>query len=586
MTLTAHGYQDDNLNLLIRYLKPQWPKALLLSLLLFISIGLQLAAPIVLGNFVDGVMAARGIQALSRMALLFLGIALIQQVFVVSATYLSEDIGWVTTNQLRQDLAYHCLRLDMPFFHQHTPGELIERIDGDVDKLANFFSRFTIQILGNALLMAGILVVLSFQNFWIGVSLAVFVVLTLLVLHAIRNLAVPSWELARQASASLLGFLEERVSGAEDIRALGAKEYILYSLHPFFHQLLRRSQKANVMSAATVGVTLVAFTLGNVLGLFLGAYFFFRGMVTVGTIYMIYYFTELIRTPLRDISNEIQDLQQAGGSIRRIQELLRMRSSIQEGVQHPLPPGPLSISFQDVTFAYQGETNVLERISFEIGAGKVLGLLGRTGSGKSTIARLLLKMYDPYSGAIWFNGMDLRSTSLAETRRAVGLVTQDVQILQGISVRDNLTFFDRSISDDQIVEVFEHLGLDQWYQSLPHGLDTVMESGEKGISAGQAQVLAFARVFLKDPGIVILDEASSRLDPFTERLIMEATERLLEDRTAVIIAHRLETVDRVDQILILENGKILEQGANRDLRQDPASHFSRLLQTGLGDILS
>jgi ABC-type multidrug transport system fused ATPase/permease subunit len=474
----------------------------------------------------------------------------------------------------------------MSFFHQHTPGELIERIDGDVDKLANFFSRFTIQILGTALLMVGILGVLSFQNVWIGVSLAIFVGLTLLVLHRIRDLAVPSWELARQASASLLGFLEERVSGAEDIRSLGAKDYVLYSLHSYFQQLIKKSQKANVMGAGIIGVTLVSFTLGNVLGLSLGAYFFFRGMVTVGVIYTIYFFTELIRTPLRDISDQIQDLQQASGSIRRIQELLRVHSSLQEGSKDPLPNGPLSISLQDVSFSYQPENTVLEHISFELRAGKVLGLLGRTGSGKSTLARLLLRMYDPSSGAIRFNGVDLRSTVLAETRRAVGLVTQDVQILQGISVRDNLTFFDRSISDARILEVFEQLGLSKWHQSLAYGLDTVMESGEKGISAGQAQVLAFARVFLKDPGIVVLDEASSRLDPFSERLVMKATERLLEGRTAVIIAHRLETVERVDEILILENGKILEQGSNRELRQNPASHFSHLLKAGLGDILS
>ena len=578
--------QDDHFSLLIRYLKPQWRRATLLSLFLLISIVLQLATPMILGNFVDGVLAAKGMQALSKMALLFLGIALIQQVFVVLATYLSENIGWLTTNQLRHDLTYHCLRLDMPFFHQHTPGELIERIDGDVDKLANFFSRFTIQILGNALLMVGILAVLTFQNVWIGVSLAIFVGLTLLVLHRIRDLAVPSWELARQASASLLGFLEERVSGAEDIRSLGAKDYILHSLHSYFQQLLKRSQKANVMGAGIIGVTLVAFTLGNVLGLSLGAYFFFRGMVTVGVIYTIYFFTELIRTPLRDISDQIQDLQQASGSIHRIQELLRVQSSLQEGSRIPLPTGPLSISLQDVSFSYQGEKAVLEHISFELQAGKVLGLLGRTGSGKSTLARLLLRMYDPSSGAIRFNGVDLRSTSLAETRRAIGLVTQDVQILQGISVRDNLTFFDRHISDARILEVFEQLGLSKWHQSLPYGLDTVMESGEKGISAGQAQVLAFARVFLNEPGIVVLDEASSRLDPFTEHLIMKATERLLEGRTTVIIAHRLETVERVDEILILEDGKILEHGSNPELRGNPASHFYQLLQTGLGDILS
>jgi ABC-type multidrug transport system fused ATPase/permease subunit len=228
---------------------------------------------------------------------------------------------------------------------------------------------------------------------------------------------------------------------------------------------------------------------------------------------------------------------------------------------------------------------VLDDISFDLEPGKVLGLLGRTGSGKTTLSRLLFRLYDPSVGAIHLGGVDVREVGLSDLRQRVGMVTQDVQLF-GASVRDNLTFFSARFSDEQLWSVLRELGLWDWVQALPDGMDTKLGPGGKGLSAGEAQMLAFARVFLKDPGLVILDEASSRIDPATERLLERAIDRLLEGRTAVIIAHRLATVQRADEIVILEGGSVCEHGSRRVLANDPSSRFYGLLQTGLAEVLA
>lgn len=210
----------------------------------------------------------------------------------------------------------------------------------------------------------------------------------------------------------------------------------------------------------------------------------------------------------------------------------------------------------------------------------MLGLLGRTGSGKTTLTRLLIRFYDPQTGTITLGGEPLPELSLASVRERVGVVTQDVQLFNA-SVRDNLSFFDRSIPDARILAALDALELRDWIETFPQGLNTRLQSGGEGLSAGEAQLLAFARVFLKDPGLIILDEASSRLDPATEARLERSISRLLAGRTAVVIAHRLETVRRADRIAILQDGAVVEQGERVALLADPDSVFSRLMQTGL-----
>ena len=226
---------------------------------------------------------------------------------------------------------------------------------------------------------------------------------------------------------------------------------------------------------------------------------------------------------------------------------------------------------------------ILRDISFHLQPGKVLGVLGRTGSGKTTLARLILRLYDIQSGQIRLGGVPVNHTRVRELRRHIGMVTQDVQLFNA-SVRDNLTFFNPNIPDERIVSVLDDLGLAHWLHSLPDGLDTVLGSDGEGLSAGEAQLLAFTRVFLNDPGLVILDEASSRLDPATEQLIERAISKLFTGRTAIVIAHRLGTVQRADEILIMEDGRIIEYGERMALAANPQSRFASLLQTGLEEV--
>jgi ABC-type multidrug transport system fused ATPase/permease subunit len=242
------------------------------------------------------------------------------------------------------------------------------------------------------------------------------------------------------------------------------------------------------------------------------------------------------------------------------------------------------VQFDHVTFAYDEDPAVLQDVSLHIAPGEVVGLLGRTGSGKTTLTRLLLRLYDPTAGAIRLDGVDLRDARRADLRRRVGMVTQEVQLFHA-TIRDNVTFFDTGIDDARITRALDELGLGDWLAALPRGLDTMLEAGGGGLSAGESQLLAFTRIFLKDPGLVILDEASSRLDPATERLVERAVGRLLEGRTGIIIAHRLDTVDRADTILILEDGRVVEHGPRAALALDSGSRFAGLLRTGAAEAL-
>jgi len=248
-----------------------------------------------------------------------------------------------------------------------------------------------------------------------------------------------------------------------------------------------------------------------------------------------------------------------------------------------LPPGPLAVELDGVSFGYAEGVAVLRDVSVRLAPGRVLGVVGRTGSGKTTLTKLIARFYDPLTGVVRLGGMDLRAAHLSAVRARIGLVTQDIHLFNA-SVRDNLTLFDDSVPDARIGAALSALGLVDWLQELPRGLDTLLGSGGAGLSAGQAQVLACARIFLRDPDVVILDEASSRLDPATERLVQTALGKLLEGRTGIIVAHRLATVAYADDILVLEDGQVREHGQRLTLAADPASRFASLLRVATEEV--
>ena len=571
-------------NLLVKYLRPQWKRVVLLAALLFGSIGLQLVNPQVIGYFIDTTQARGPLRTLLLAAALFIGIALVQRAVAFYSTFVAENVSWSATNDLKSELALHCLRLDMSFHQKRTPGEMIERIDGDVTRLANFFSQFVIKVVGNAILILGILLLLWRADWRVGVGLTAYSILTFAALGLLQNIAVERWTRERQVTAETFGFLEERISGTEDIRAAGAEPYMMLRLYQLMRRLLHVNRIAGMMSNLTYASTNALYVIGYTVGLALGAYLYSQKQVSIGTAYLIVFYIGMLSTPLESIREQVEDLQEATAGIVRVEELFQARPGVQEAVRATLPAGELEVEFRDVSFSYEQHDLVLQDVSFHLEPGRVLGLLGRTGSGKTTLARLLFRLYDPASGTIRLNGLDIRDLSLGNLRDRVGMVTQEVQLFQA-SVRDNLTFFSKRIADDQIERFLREVGLWRWVESLPEGLNTHLAAGGQGLSAGESQLLAFTRVFLRDPGLVILDEASSRLDPATEGLLERSMDMLLRECTAIIIAHRLRTVQRADDILILERGRIVEYGPRALLASDPASRFYSLLQTGLEEVL-
>ena len=292
-------------------------------------------------------------------------------------------------------------------------------------------------------------------------------------------------------------------------------------------------------------------------------------------------YLNLLFWPLENLSHQMEELQKAGGSLVRIQELLDTRSALADGSLSNAGQAPPRVRFANVSFRYaSNEGPVLEDVSFDIEPGRTLGILGRTGSGKTTVTRLLNRLYDPDAGTISLNGTDLRSLRLQTLRSLVGVVTQEVQFFRG-TLRQNLTMFDPQVPDERILAAIDRLNLTGWLTGLPAGLETGLSSSSLALSAGEAQRLALVRLFLRGPSIVILDEAAARLDPATELEVESALQELLDGCTGIVIAHRLKSVEKADDILILENGCVREYGDRLSLMADPDSELNELLRLGL-----
>lgn len=572
--------------LLRRFLGPQKGAVATMSLLLVASIGMQLAGPQVARGFIDAARAGAAERALIQAALLFLGVSIAQQVLRVLAAYWSERVAWTATNALRADLTAHLLRLDRGFHNARTPGELIERVDGDVNALGGFFSQFVVQLLGSLLLLIGVLGALYLVDVRLGLAFSVFATITLGALGWVRNFGTADWGRDRQQSATYYGFVGEVLAATEDLRSSAATSYVMRRFFELRQRWLPIVVRAELWGTTIWIVAAGLFAVGDALAYGLGGSLYRSATISLGAVYLVVAYTAMLAAPIETIRVQLQDLQRADASVVRVRELLAYQSNITDG-SALLQDGALAVAFDDVRFAYQdgeseAEQPVLDQLSFQVEAGRMLGLLGRTGSGKTTIARLLFRLYDPQAGQICVGGLDLRDTQRASLRARVGMVTQDVQIFEA-TLRDNLTFFDTSVPDDRLVTVLDELGLGPWLQRLPAGLDTAIAGSR--LSAGEAQLVALARVFLKDPGLVILDEASSKLDPATEAMLDGALLRLLAGRTVIIIAHRLKTIERADDLLILEQGQIVEYGSRTRLMADPSSRLNGLHRAGIGEVL-
>ncbi|MFV9506986.1 MAG: ABC transporter ATP-binding protein [Oscillochloridaceae bacterium umkhey_bin13] len=563
------------------YLAPQWPRLLLLAALLSLNLGLQLGLPRVVQTFIDQAIGGSTLQVLIGLGLLYLGVAISQNLILVGWQYVAQNIGLLATNQIRADLTRHCLQLDLSFHNARTPGELIERVDGDVGKLEHFLAQFMIQLLLNGLLVIGVVLMLFLIDWRVALPSAIGVVVAAVSAILLSRPVTRYSAEERQASAELFGLLEERLAGTEDLRANGGVAYVLRRHLERSRALFRASVLRSLFAVLSWRALSMAIMISGIVALLIGALLALDGVLTLGQVYLIFAYTTLLEHPVDELQRQLNEVQQAIASLARVEQLFAIQPKLVAPTEiTALPSGALSVTLDEVGFAYPDGEPVLQNVSLQLGAGQSLGLIGRTGSGKTTLTRLLLRLYDPTAGSIRLGGVELRAVAQPALRTRVAVVTQEIQLFSA-TVRDNLTFFDPTMSDAQLLQALDTLGIGAWVRSLPQGLDTPLAAGGSGLSAGQAQLLAFGRAFLRDPGLIILDEASSRLDPATERQLDHALRELLKGRTAIIIAHRLGTLERVDQIMLLEQGQVVEHGARVQLKHDPDSRFAHLLQLGL-----
>jgi ABC-type multidrug transport system fused ATPase/permease subunit len=562
-------------SLLRTYLGTQRASVVVMAVLLVASIALEIAEPRIVALFIESVQLGRAQGVLVAIALVFLGVAAVRQVSRVVAAYASERVSWTATNAAREDLTAHVLDLDLTFHESRSPGELIERIDGDVNEVAEFFSSLIVHLVGSALLVLGILAALAVLDWRIGLTFAAVTLLGFALLAKVAAVATVKWEDDREQSARFFGYVSESVRATEDLRSSAATGHAMSRFHRHLRAWLPVKVRAEAWGSAIWVVLSLVFTAGTALAFGYGGFLYSNGTVSLSGVYLIVAYATMLNTPIEVLRLQVQKLQQASAAVRRISEVFGHESTVVDGTGK-LPPGALSAAFDRVGFRYQ-DKRILDGLSFEVPAGTSFGLVGRTGAGKSTIAHLLFRMYDPDDGRVLLGGLDARDVTLSSLRSRVGFVTQDVQVFDA-TLRENLTFFDDTVDDGQLLSILDSLELLPWVDSLPNGLSSTISPGT--LSAGQAQLLALARVFLKDPGLIILDEPSSKLDLVTEAMIERALDRMLAGRTAIVIAHRLDTILRTDHVLVLDKGAVVERGATADLLADPDSRLSELYRVG------
>ncbi len=563
------------------YLKNQKSTFVVLAVCIISGILIQIINPQIIRQFIDVALSQTTGNQLIKMAVIFFALAALQQLLAITSTYLAQHIGWKATNALKEDLTSHCLKLDMSYFKGIRQGELIEIIEGDVNVLFNFFSRMAIIIVSNVILLLGVLIMYYREDYRMGLLQTVFVGVAFVALSLLRKFSSKFWKASREKAGESFGYLGEVIQNTEDIKANGSADYVYKNYQKTLMGWLPIRVKAGLTGGAFFMISLFLQLTSFAITFFIGTILWQNNIVTVGTIYMFYTYTNFLLRPIQAILRQMQEIQSVSVSIERILGLLNRESKIVEAKHcKPLEDKP-NLILKDVSFGYVEDEIVLNNLSFNLKPGQTMGVMGRTGSGKTTLARLILRLYDVNDGSISIGDVDLKEVSLKELRSKIAYVTQDVQFFSG-TIRDNLTFFNKTIDDSTLIEAIKEMGIESWFKKFEAGLDTKLGTGGIGLSAGEAQLLSFVRVFLSDPKIIILDEVSSRLDPETERQLQKTIIKLMEDRVGIIIAHKLWTLNHVDDILVLENGQVLEQGSRIDLMSDETSQYFKLVEMSIG----
>ncbi len=490
----------------------------------------------------------------------------------------SGQVGQRVLLELRRRLFRHFQRLDVRFHDRYTTGRVVSRLTSDIDAIAELLTGGFDGLVSAALTMVGVAVLMLTLDLRLGaVCLICFPVLMLLVRWFSRS-STRTYRRVRETSASVIVQFIETMTG---IRAVTAYRRQARNSE-IFTGLAQDYRDANVDSFRLVAVFMPGTKLiGNLtIGVVLlyGGYLVIEGQMTIGVLAGFLLYLRLFFEPMQDLSQFYNTFQSASAALEKISGVLEEEPTVREP-ERPvaLPHARGDVHVRHVRFGYVPDRPVLPDLELRIPAGQTLALVGTTGAGKTTIAKLMARFYDPDEGSVTLDGVDLRQLSDADLRRAVVLVTQENFMFDG-TVAENIGFGRPGASRDEIVAAAQAVGAHGFISALPDGYDTDVARRGARLSAGQRQLLTFARAFLADPAVLILDEATSSLDIPSERLVQRALQTILADRTAVIIAHRLSTVQIADRVLVLEHGEIIEDGSPTELIRDDGGRYAALHQ--------
>ena len=560
---------------LLPFAKKEWKTfAIALALLPFLA-SASAVQPLLVQKAIDGPIATGNLDNLHQYVWLLAISLLVQIVFQSVQGFLVQKAGQKMTASIRQNLFNHVLSLSSNYFSKMPVGKLITRLTSDVEALGDVFSTGAVGVISD---LFSIVVVLGFMaalNPWLALILFVWLIpITVMVLYFQRRYRAATYR-SREELSSLNAVLQENILGVNVVQLFRREK----RNNEYYGQVNKRYIKAldeTILFDSSISAVMEwAGLVGIALLLWFGGIKALDNSITFGVLVAFIQYAQRLFNPIRQITEKFTVFQAGFTSIERLSAILDEPIEIKdpENPQHlPLAEAKGEITFDHVSLAYKEDETVLKNLNFTIKPGEKVALVGPTGAGKSSIIRLLSRLYEPSEGRILIDGVDITQVTQAELRNYVGVILQDGFLFSG-DVASNIALGDE-YSQKEIEDAARRMNVDSFIQRLPQGYQTEIRERGNNLSSGQKQLLAFARAAVRYPPILVLDEATASLDVSTEALVQEALDRLLEGRTAIIIAHRLTTIRNVDRILVLKRGELVEEGNHEQLMQQNGLYAS------------
>ncbi len=526
---------------------------------------LGLIGPYLMGLAIDRFIASKDLAGLAQISVWMLIVFALNNLFQAIAGWVMSAVSQRALKNLRRDLFGHLQTLPLSFFDRHPAGELMSRLTNDIDAINQAVSQNVTSLLASVLSMVGILIAMFVLDVWLALASLLVVPIMLWFTNFVAHYTRQGFRELQKHLGDLNGIMEEGISGQKVVKAFRRNQSVM-------DEFRRHNQQVFKAGVYAHGYALLLMPLTNVLGNFfvivlagLGGWLALQGLVSVGTIATFITYGQNYVNPLRQLANMYNSIQASLAGAERVFEIIDSPSEVDDAPEAlALPAMRGHVCFDQVRFGYEPETLVIKNMTLEASAGQTIALVGPTGAGKTTIINLLTRFYELNGGSICIDGVDIRDIQKADLRRQLGLVLQDTFLFSG-SVLENIRYGRLSASDEEVVEAAKMADADHFIRLLPQGYDTSLSERAANLSQGQRQMLAIARAILADPGILILDEATSSVDTRTEARIQKALLRLMQGRTSFVIAHRLSTIRDADQVLVINNGEIIEKGTHQQL---------------------